>query len=569
MGLLDDILNSYGGGGLLGSIPTPAQFQSPEPSFADRFNAVPNAPQPFVPSGRSFDQTPFSTDAFATVGRPALPASPMFAQAPAAAWPTPQPAAAGAAPAAAPADSEDDPPASPINIGSYRMPRIGPASAYEPQEAASDVSARARTPMSTAMPAQPAPQEMGIGDRLGAGFRGAMANASSPLGLIFGGIAGLAGMGKGSPEQQQAKQMGFAANALLQKGVDPVTVQAAVSNPEIMKTLVTQHFGPQTVTPLGNGYVADKAGNIKRAYEPEDKIPSGFAKDASGNMNFIPGGPADPAYQRLVAAKAADPNAVFVLGKGGELYKKDAQGSVTIVHKNAEDIKEMDPDSLDVLARREIAGDFGGRKNLGRGAQGASDLKAITNRTTEILTKEMGMTPAQAAEHLTKKQQEYAAQGQGLNSEARTTGVREANLNLILKAADAAIPAALEASDKVSRTGWVPLNKIIQHGEVMTSNAELKQFGMANLQLAEHWARAMNPTGVMRESDRDKALSFLSTADSKETYKAAVGQLRTQIERERDAVKATRGMSDLPGSSTPAPGAGSPIKIDGYTIKEH
>jgi hypothetical protein len=505
MGLLDDILNGGGsGGGLLDFL---------------RNNAV---NQQMLPAGLPSDQAQYAS--------PAAP--PMFA---------------AAAPQTSPLDS---------------APRPAPAAA--PMQSSTPAPMpQAAQPYAAPMP-QSAPQEGGIGDRLGAGLRGAMANSSSPLGLVFGGIAGLAGMGKGSPEEQQAKQMGFAANALLQKGVDPVTVRAAVSNPEIMKTLVTQHFGPQTVTPLGNGYVADRNGKITRAYEPEDKIPSGFAKDASGNMNFIPGGPADPAYQRLVAAKAADPNAVFVLGKGGELYKKDAQGNVTIVHKNAEDLKEMDPDSLDVLARREIAGDFGGRKNLGRGAQGASDLKAITNRTTEILTKEMGMTPAQAAEHLTKKQQEYAAQGQGLNSEARTTGVREANLNLILKAADAAIPAALEASDKVSRTGWVPLNKIIQHGEVMTSNAELKQFGMANLQLAEHWARAMNPTGVMRESDRDKALSFLSTADSKETYKAAVGQLRTQIERERDAVKATRGMSDLPGSSTPTPGAAPPPAAGSY-----
>ncbi len=63
---------------------------------------------------------------------------------------------------------------------------------------------------------------------------------------------------------------------------------------------------------------------------------------------------------------------------------------------------------------------------------------------------------------------------------------------------------------------------------------------MANLQLAEHWARAMNPTGVMRESDRDMALSFLSTADSKDTYKRAVMQLKKQIEREREGVLKAR-----------------------------
>ena len=63
---------------------------------------------------------------------------------------------------------------------------------------------------------------------------------------------------------------------------------------------------------------------------------------------------------------------------------------------------------------------------------------------------------------------------------------------------------------------------------------------MANLQLAEHWARAMNPTGVMRESDRDLALGFLSTADSPQTYARAVAQLKKQIEREKGAVSGFR-----------------------------
>jgi hypothetical protein len=150
------------------------------------------------------------------------------------------------------------------------------------------------------------------------------------------------------------------------------------------------------------------------------------------------------------------------------------------------------------------------------------------------------MTPAQAASFMSTQLPAFKAGQVGESAGARTAGTREANLNLILKATDAAIPAALEASEKVARTGWVPLNRLIQSGEVIASDPELKEFGMANLQLAEHWARAMNPTGVMRESDRDKALSFLSTADSPETYRRAVMQLQKQITRERDAIRAGR-----------------------------
>lgn len=428
------------------------------------------------------------------------------------------------------------------------------------------------------MPQQPSPvlsapppvtqsgsaQQLGFGDRVGASLQ-SFANSRGPLPAIANGITSLLTGQRTDPagvaQQQQQQVQNQTLQWLLQRDVPPATAQAAIGNPKVLESLIKQ-MEPKALISTGSGHLYDPNSKADiKTYEPEDEIPAGFSKDDTGNMKFIPGGPADPAYLQLAEAKKKDPNGVYTLGRGGELYKVGPEGNPIIVHKNESEPQPMEPAALEILARREIGGDFSGRKNLGRGAQGAADLKSITNKTADILTGEMGMTPTQASAHLLKKQQEYNAQGQGLNSEARTTGVREANLNLILKAADAAIPAALEASDKVDRTGWVPLNKIIQGGEVIASNPDLKKFGMANLQLAEHWARAMNPTGVMRESDRDKALEFLSTKDSKSTYKEAVGQLRTQIERERDAVRSTRGMATMPGAApetTPPPGLSAP-----------
>lgn len=211
--------------------------------------------------------------------------------------------------------------------------------------------------------------------------------------------------------------------------------------------------------------------------------------------------------------------------------------------------------ALDIKARQMIDGDYSGLTNIGRGAQAGKTLEKISNRAAEILSEEEGMSSADAAKHMSGKLQEFKAAGIGKNAESRTAATREANLNLILKATDAAIPAALEASEKLDRTGWVPLNKIIQKGQVITSNPELAEFGMANLQLAEHWARAMNPTGVMRESDRDKALEFLSTATGKDTYRRVVAQLQKQITRERDAIRGTR---EPAASSSATPGGAAP-----------
>lgn len=210
----------------------------------------------------------------------------------------------------------------------------------------------------------------------------------------------------------------------------------------------------------------------------------------------------------------------------------------------------MTDNAIEIAARQLNQGDASALQNVGRGTQGDEKLTAIKNRAAQILVDEGGMKPAEAATHISSRVQEFRARGIGLSAEARTAANREANLNIILKATEAAIPAALEASRAVSRTGWVPINKIIQSGQVIASNPELREFGMANLQLAEHWARAMNPTGVMRESDRDKALEFLSTADSQPTYERAVNQLHKQIKREQAAVASMRPV--VPGGHAPS-----------------
>lgn len=600
MGLLDAIMAQQNGG-LFGGLPaswqynadplTPAEqkmmalagVQSPQSAG---FNPLPptaapaGPPQGIIGLNSPFgDVAPAAAVAAAQAAAlqnaapaPSAPLAPAFGAGAQPIFATP-PGAPGSlsAPAAAPPvvaasdDDDDETPApapaqaSPIAVGGYQMPRLGPAGAFTPSPAA--LPANAQPAQGQVPPAAPASPGGGILQHIGAALNSVGAPNSLFHNVITNPVNALiTGQTQADVAQaNQAKIANVTAQALVNKGVSREVALAAIQpgNGELLKALWEANFKSKDPMNLGSGYVLRPgAAKAERLFTPDDKTPAGFTQAEDGTMHFTPGGPADPAYLRLAEVQKKDPTGNYVLGKGGAVIRNNPDGSVTEVYKNkAEDPVPMDPASLEILARREIGGDFSGRKNLGRGAQGAADLKAITNKSSEILTNEMGMTPAQAAEHLVKKQQEYNAQGQGLNAEARTTGVREANLNLILKAADAAIPAALEASDKVARTGWVPLNKVIQGGEVIASDPDLKKFGMANLQLAEHWARAMNPTGVMRESDRDKALSFLSTADSKETYKAAVGQLRTQIERERDAVKATRGMSDLPGSAAAPPAA--------------
>jgi hypothetical protein len=362
--------------------------------------------------------------------------------------------------------------------------------------------------------------------------------------------------------------------------------------------------GYRPIGPADPAYLEQVA--AAKARVAAQALPDGFTRGADGRLAPLPGGPQDPSYMESVAAAKAraasqalpegftqgpdgslaprlggptDPNYLARVEAEKARQKGDVPtiigaGSSVIVPNRAADGPVftnkisgggLSNDALDIRAAQWNNGDYeGATKNVGRGAQGGQTLEAIANRAAQRLI-ENGMSPDAAAAATSQNMQKFKAAGTYQNTEARTGASREANLNIILKAADAAIPAALEASDKVSRTGFVPLNKVIQAGKVSTSDPDLRAFGMANLQLAEHWARAMNPTGVMRESDRDMALHFLSLADTKDTYKSSVMQLKTQITRERDAIRAS-----TPGASAAATDAPKgPVSIGGYTITEH
>jgi hypothetical protein len=166
-------------------------------------------------------------------------------------------------------------------------------------------------------------------------------------------------------------------------------------------------------------------------------------------------------------------------------------------------------------------------------------------------------------------QQTYNAQNTGATAGARTEATRAANLDIIINSTMAAIPQAIAASNAVPRGSWVPVNKAIQSYEAGTSDPKLAAFAVANLQIAELWARAMNPTGVMREGDRELALNKLSTATSAETYKVVLDQVMQAMRREKGAVLTTekeRGASRNPDDGSLNP----PSNDDGWgEVKVH
>lgn len=220
MGLLDALFdqNSYGGqgGGLLDLIrqsqaqnsqyqPGPGLSETPA-SFADRFNAMPAAPQQsFTPSGRSFDSAQFDPQTFA----------PNQAQS--------------------------------IAVGGYQMPRLGDAGQYQPQQAMIPPNAQpaqGQLPPGQSMPA-PTVAEQAPEQALPPAFGGGsvFGRIGNPDGLI----ARLTGNDSRSVAQQNLKaQYEGIRQALIANGETPQGAASkamiAAMNPEAAKTVIPELF---------------------------------------------------------------------------------------------------------------------------------------------------------------------------------------------------------------------------------------------------------------------------------------------------------------------------------------
>jgi hypothetical protein len=186
----------------------------------------------------------------------------------------------------------------------------------------------------------------------------------------------------------------------------------------------------------------------------------------------------------------------------------------------------------------------------GYGKSASNIAQQMLQRAQEIETSG-GKTTEQGAEHMAQQGINYRARGIGSTAEARSIGARLGPARLIVANLEAIAPTALAASDKVPRKKWVPINQLIQNGKVITSDPDLKDFAVKNLQVAELWARAMNLGGVMRETDRDLALKYLNTADGPEAYKVAVRDVIDFAKREGAVAKSLQSQLGNPDQGSP------------------
>jgi hypothetical protein len=155
-----------------------------------------------------------------------------------------------------------------------------------------------------------------------------------------------------------------------------------------------------------------------------------------------------------------------------------------------------------------------------------------------------------AARKMADTQAGYA----GTVSGARSVGTRGANIEMASNLANYAIPQAQAASDAFPRGKWTPINAAKLKAFEAGSSVELSQWDVANLQIAEMYARALNPTGTtIRKDMMDRAIGVISQAKSPEAYKATLQSIQQAMDREKQGIAATK--ADLTDETPPQPAA--------------
>jgi hypothetical protein len=294
----------------------------------------------------------------------------------------------------------------------------------------------------------------------------------------------------------------------------------------------------------------------KRLAHELDDTPKGFAKQEDGTYAPLPGGPQDPAYVARLAVETARAkgDVPTIIGSGSAvIVPNKAQEGPLFTNKPAGAV--LDDQTVTDMADQYLAGDRTVLQNLGRGAQGAENIvklrTAIMNRAREA-----GVDPKGIVNNFNEQAGALAGQ--------RAVGTRAANISLAANEANNMIPIALEASDKLPRTQYMPWNQAVQAVQKGTSSPELASFVAATNSLVNSYVRAVSPSGVPTDSMRQHAYDMLNAAQGPEAYKsvvktmqlemkaalAAPSQVRQELRRGNEPEAAASSQAPAPAAAT-------------------
>lgn len=133
---------------------------------------------------------------------------------------------------------------------------------------------------------------------------------------------------------------------------------------------------------------------------------------------------------------------------------------------------------------------------------------------------------------------DFVRQRQLTASEAQVTGRAAASIQLVMRQVQPTIENAARAAQAVPATAFPKINEYLQTGASALGDPALRNFQLANLELAERLANAMNPRqNVTSVTIQNRALEYLRTADSPEAYQVVLSNIARFVQQEFDLVE--------------------------------
>jgi hypothetical protein len=181
----------------------------------------------------------------------------------------------------------------------------------------------------------------------------------------------------------------------------------------------------------------------------------------------------------------------------------------------------LNDDSVKIIAQDYRAGNSTALSGLGYGQIGAVNRAKVWNEISRQIKAAGGDGRDLAAAHAN-----FLADTAG----ARTAATREANVGASVAEAQQTFPLALDASNNLPRSSFVPWNKAVQAFEAGTSDPQLTRYVTALRGAITAYSQALSRTGVNTVHAQEAAETLLNQASGPEGIKAALDQMQKEMQ---------------------------------------
>ena len=205
----------------------------------------------------------------------------------------------------------------------------------------------------------------------------------------------------------------------------------------------------------------------------------------------------------------------------------------------------LSDEAIEGLAEQVMNGNKSAIMGIGRGTQGAADIRRIQNRVY-ALAHERGLT----GKNLADASAAFAGEVSAARSVATLTAKIDTYAN---EAANAATMWKTAMKDLDIRSNFKPLTQAIQTNQEKFNDPKLAKAALAANALSKAYAKAMNPTGAPHVEDEKYARNLIGTASSPQEMEAKADQVLAEINGAKRASRQT--MEDTTNSGPPATGA--------------